>query len=143
MRVRAERPPWYFSVVGGALYKASASSAAMVSEYVDSNRFESELEGLDCSLESVAVQLKEKHSMHCSDEEIDDPPQVDSNEDLSDHGQKEIPEEKEAVVQHLYIGRSPPMFTEMRVLHQPTGDDHLVMELGMNFHAADDMRAML
>ncbi|GAB2292893.1 acetyl-coenzyme-A carboxylase [Dionaea muscipula] len=34
MRVRAERPPWYISVVGGALFKASASSAAMVSEYV-------------------------------------------------------------------------------------------------------------
>ncbi|XP_028107774.1 acetyl-CoA carboxylase 1-like isoform X2 [Camellia sinensis] len=34
MRVRAERPPWYLSVVGGALYKASTSSAAMVSEYV-------------------------------------------------------------------------------------------------------------
>ncbi|MQM19485.1 hypothetical protein Taro_052489 [Colocasia esculenta] len=34
MRVRAERPPWYFSVVGGALYKASTSSAAMVSDYV-------------------------------------------------------------------------------------------------------------
>ncbi|KAM7516793.1 hypothetical protein LguiA_006376 [Lonicera macranthoides] len=34
MRVRAERPPWYFSVVGGALYKASASSTTMVSEYV-------------------------------------------------------------------------------------------------------------
>ncbi|XP_052203206.1 acetyl-CoA carboxylase 1-like [Diospyros lotus] len=34
MRVRAERPPWYLSVVGGALYKASARSAAMVSEYV-------------------------------------------------------------------------------------------------------------
>lgn len=34
MRVRAERPPWYLSVVGGALYKASASSAAMVSDYV-------------------------------------------------------------------------------------------------------------
>nr|AIT59734.1 acetyl-CoA carboxylase [Salvia miltiorrhiza] len=34
MRVRAERPPWYLSVVGGALYKASASSAATVSEYV-------------------------------------------------------------------------------------------------------------
>lgn len=34
MRVRAERPPWYLSVVGGALYKASASSAAVVSEYV-------------------------------------------------------------------------------------------------------------
>ncbi|KAM7252837.1 hypothetical protein ACFE04_025455 [Oxalis oulophora] len=34
MRVRAERPPWYISVVGGALYKASASSAAMVSDYI-------------------------------------------------------------------------------------------------------------
>ncbi|CAL5364711.1 unnamed protein product [Camellia sinensis] len=34
MGVRAERPPWYLSVVGGALYKASTSSAAMVSEYV-------------------------------------------------------------------------------------------------------------
>ncbi|KAA8522505.1 hypothetical protein F0562_013134 [Nyssa sinensis] len=34
MRVRAERPLWYLSVVGGALYKASASSAAMVSDYV-------------------------------------------------------------------------------------------------------------
>ncbi|CAH2075711.1 unnamed protein product [Thlaspi arvense] len=32
MRVRAERPPWYLSVVGGALYKASASSVAMVSD---------------------------------------------------------------------------------------------------------------
>ncbi|KAI8016648.1 Acetyl-CoA carboxylase 1 [Camellia lanceoleosa] len=34
MRVRAERPPWYLSVVGGALYKAPTSSAAMVLEYV-------------------------------------------------------------------------------------------------------------
>ncbi|XP_062145774.1 acetyl-CoA carboxylase 1-like isoform X2 [Alnus glutinosa] len=34
MRVRAERPPWYLSVVGGALFKASASSAAMVSDFV-------------------------------------------------------------------------------------------------------------
>ncbi|GAB2219638.1 hypothetical protein Droror1_Dr00007275 [Drosera rotundifolia] len=34
MRVRAERPPWYISVVGGALFKASASSAAMVTEYI-------------------------------------------------------------------------------------------------------------
>lgn len=34
MRVRAERPPWYISVVGGALFKASASSAAMVSDYI-------------------------------------------------------------------------------------------------------------
>ncbi|XP_078444869.1 acetyl-CoA carboxylase 1-like [Wolffia australiana] len=34
MRVRAERPPWYLSVVGGALYKASTRSAAMVSDYI-------------------------------------------------------------------------------------------------------------
>ncbi|XP_057531974.1 acetyl-CoA carboxylase 1-like [Amaranthus tricolor] len=34
MRVRAERPPWYISVVGGGLYKASTSSAATVSEYI-------------------------------------------------------------------------------------------------------------
>ncbi|KAK6938183.1 Acetyl-CoA carboxylase, central domain [Dillenia turbinata] len=34
MRIRAERPPWYLSVVGGALYKASASSAAVVSDYI-------------------------------------------------------------------------------------------------------------
>ncbi|KAI3950918.1 hypothetical protein MKW92_020924 [Papaver armeniacum] len=34
MRVRAERPPWYLSVVGGALYKASTSSMTMVSDYV-------------------------------------------------------------------------------------------------------------
>ncbi|XP_044511977.1 acetyl-CoA carboxylase 1-like [Mangifera indica] len=34
MRVRAERPPWYLSVVGGALYKASVSSAAAVSDYI-------------------------------------------------------------------------------------------------------------
>ncbi|KAI4337725.1 hypothetical protein L6164_016106 [Bauhinia variegata] len=34
MRVRAERPPWYLSVVGGALFKASTISAAIVSDYV-------------------------------------------------------------------------------------------------------------
>ncbi|XP_010513439.2 PREDICTED: acetyl-CoA carboxylase 1-like [Camelina sativa] len=34
MRVRAERPPWYLSVVGGALHKASTTSAAVVSDYV-------------------------------------------------------------------------------------------------------------
>ncbi|CAN4104321.1 unnamed protein product [Withania somnifera] len=50
---------------------------------------------------------------------------------------------KEAVVQHLYLGRTPPMFTEMRVLRESTGDDHLVLELGMNFRAADDMSAIL
>ncbi|XP_010461353.1 PREDICTED: acetyl-CoA carboxylase 1-like [Camelina sativa] len=34
MRVRSERPPWYLSVVGGALHKASTTSAAVVSDYV-------------------------------------------------------------------------------------------------------------
>ncbi|XP_038897505.1 C2 domain-containing protein At1g53590 isoform X2 [Benincasa hispida] len=35
------------------------------------------------------------------------------------------------------------MFTEMRVLRQPSEDDHLVLELGMNFLTADDMSAIL
>ncbi|KAM1311404.1 hypothetical protein ACFX2I_007898 [Malus domestica] len=48
-----------------------------------------------------------------------------------------------AVVQHLYLGRNPPMFTEMRVLRQSTDDDHLVLELGMNFLTADDMLGIL
>ncbi|XP_047333884.1 C2 domain-containing protein At1g53590-like [Impatiens glandulifera] len=50
---------------------------------------------------------------------------------------------KEAAVQSLYMGRSPPVFTEMRVLRQSTGDDHLVLELGMNFLTADDMSGIL
>ncbi|XP_022940871.1 C2 domain-containing protein At1g53590-like isoform X1 [Cucurbita moschata] len=50
---------------------------------------------------------------------------------------------KEAVVQHLYLGRNPPMFTEMRVLRQPSEDDHLVLVLGMNFLTADDMSAVI
>jgi Ca2+-dependent lipid-binding protein len=50
---------------------------------------------------------------------------------------------KEVVVQQLYLGRSPPMFTEMRVLGQSSYDDHLVLELGMNFRTADDMSALL
>ncbi|KAK7324447.1 hypothetical protein VNO77_28005 [Canavalia gladiata] len=49
---------------------------------------------------------------------------------------------KEAVVQHLYLGRNPPLFTEIRVLRQ-SDDDHLVLELGMNFLTADDMSAIL
>ncbi|KAK1414360.1 hypothetical protein QVD17_30104 [Tagetes erecta] len=50
---------------------------------------------------------------------------------------------KEATVQNLYMGRSPPMITEMRVCRQSTGDDHLVLELGLNFKSADDMSAIL
>ncbi|RZB82930.1 C2 domain-containing protein At1g53590-like isoform X1 [Glycine soja] len=49
---------------------------------------------------------------------------------------------KEAVVQHLYMGRNPPLITEVRVLRQ-SDDDHLVLELGMNFLTADDMSAIL
>ncbi|KAH6780769.1 Calcium-dependent lipid-binding family protein [Perilla frutescens var. hirtella] len=50
---------------------------------------------------------------------------------------------KDVELQHLYLGRSPPMFTEMRVLRHSNGDDHLVLELGMNFRTADDMSAIL
>lgn len=50
---------------------------------------------------------------------------------------------KEAVVQSLYMGRNPPMITDIRVLRQSTDDDHLVLELGMNFLTADDMSAIL
>ncbi|KAK8527561.1 hypothetical protein V6N13_085383 [Hibiscus sabdariffa] len=50
---------------------------------------------------------------------------------------------KKAVVQHLYLGRTPPLFTEMRVLRECSDDDHLVLELGMNFLTADDMSAIL
>ncbi|KAI3969675.1 hypothetical protein MKX01_020236 [Papaver californicum] len=50
---------------------------------------------------------------------------------------------KEATVESLYMGRNPPMFTEMRVVGQSSGDDHLVLELGMNFLAAEDMSAII
>ncbi|XP_022854019.1 C2 domain-containing protein At1g53590-like isoform X3 [Olea europaea var. sylvestris] len=39
---------------------------------------------------------------------------------------------KDAAVQHLYLGRSPPIFTEMRVLPESNGDDHLVL-IGVKF----------
>ncbi|XP_078445800.1 C2 domain-containing protein At1g53590-like isoform X2 [Wolffia australiana] len=50
---------------------------------------------------------------------------------------------KKAVMHDLYLGRSPPMFTDIRIVHPSTDDDHLVLELGMNFLAADDVRAIL
>ncbi|XP_077210274.1 C2 domain-containing protein At1g53590-like [Tasmannia lanceolata] len=50
---------------------------------------------------------------------------------------------RKAVVQHMYLGRNPPMFTEIRVIGQSTDDDHLVLELGMSFLSADDMSAIL
>jgi Ca2+-dependent lipid-binding protein len=51
--------------------------------------------------------------------------------------------QKKVVIQHLYLGRNPPLLTDIRVLRQSTGDDHLVLELGMNFLTADDMSAIL
>ncbi|PKU79519.1 C2 domain-containing protein At1g53590 [Dendrobium catenatum] len=48
-----------------------------------------------------------------------------------------------AVVENLYLGRNPPMFTEIRVLGQSSDDDHLVLELGMSFLSAKDMNAVL
>ncbi|CAO2175261.1 unnamed protein product [Urochloa humidicola] len=48
-----------------------------------------------------------------------------------------------ASVQELYMGRNPPMFTSMRVLPDTSDDDHLVLELGMNFLSAEDMSVVL
>lgn len=50
---------------------------------------------------------------------------------------------KKAAVQQLYLGRSPPIFTEIRILHEPDGDDDMTLELGMNFLSAEDMVAVL
>ncbi|XP_020579909.1 C2 domain-containing protein At1g53590-like isoform X2 [Phalaenopsis equestris] len=50
---------------------------------------------------------------------------------------------KKTVVQHLYLGRSPPMFTEVRVHRESADDDHLLLELGLNFLAAEDMSAVI
>ncbi|XP_022872500.1 C2 domain-containing protein At1g53590-like [Olea europaea var. sylvestris] len=50
---------------------------------------------------------------------------------------------KDTAVQRLYLGRSLPIFTEMRVLPKSHGDDHLVLELGTNFRTADDMGAII
>eukprot|EP01018_Ginkgo_biloba_P025947 Gb_32708 [translate_table: standard] len=50
---------------------------------------------------------------------------------------------KKAVIQQLYLGRNPPVFTEIRALSQSADDDHLVLDLGLNFLSADDMSAVL
>ncbi|KAI3966899.1 hypothetical protein MKW92_012964 [Papaver armeniacum] len=50
---------------------------------------------------------------------------------------------KKAEVQELYLGRNPPMITEMRVVRQSSDDDHLVLELGINFLTAEDMSALI
>ncbi|WVZ72487.1 hypothetical protein U9M48_020937 [Paspalum notatum var. saurae] len=48
-----------------------------------------------------------------------------------------------ASIQELYMGRNPPIFTSMRVLPETSDDDHLVLELGMNFLSAEDMSVVL
>ncbi|XP_050370865.1 C2 domain-containing protein At1g53590 [Argentina anserina] len=50
---------------------------------------------------------------------------------------------KEAVVQHLYLGRNAPMLTDIRVIRHSNDDDHVVLELGLSFMTADDMIAVL
>lgn len=50
---------------------------------------------------------------------------------------------RKAVIQSLYLGRNAPMFTDIRVVSQSTDDDHLVLEIGMNFLSADDMDATM
>lgn len=39
------------------------------------------------------LQLKEENSVYGSDEEVDDQPEVDTDEDFSDDGDKEVHEE--------------------------------------------------
>ncbi|XP_006643983.1 C2 domain-containing protein At1g53590-like isoform X1 [Oryza brachyantha] len=48
-----------------------------------------------------------------------------------------------AGIQELYMGRNSPLFTSMRVLPETSDDDHLVLEIGMNFLSAEDMSAVL
>ena len=45
-------------------------------------------------IDSLSIsQLKEENSVYGSDEEVDDPPEVDSDEDFSDDGDKQVLEE--------------------------------------------------
>lgn len=50
---------------------------------------------------------------------------------------------KKATIQQLYLGRNPPVFTEMRALSQSSDGDHLVLDLGLSFLSAEDMSAVL
>lgn len=50
---------------------------------------------------------------------------------------------KKATIQQLYLGRNPPVFTEMRALSHSSEDDHLVLDLGLSFLSAEDMSAVL
>lgn len=37
---------------------------------------------------------------------------------------------RKAVMQHLYLGRNPPMFIDARVLRESSDDDHLLCDTG-------------
>lgn len=50
---------------------------------------------------------------------------------------------RKATIQQLYLGRNPPVFTEMRALSHSSDDDHLVLDLGLSFLSAEDMSAVL
>uniref|UniRef100_A0A0C9RQ31 TSA: Wollemia nobilis Ref_Wollemi_Transcript_3961_2500 transcribed RNA sequence n=1 Tax=Wollemia nobilis TaxID=56998 RepID=A0A0C9RQ31_9CONI len=50
---------------------------------------------------------------------------------------------KKAIIQQLYLGRNPPVLTEMRALSQSADDDHMVLDLGLAFRSAEDMSAIL
>ncbi|XP_073057495.1 C2 domain-containing protein At1g53590-like [Primulina eburnea] len=50
---------------------------------------------------------------------------------------------KDAEIQHLHLGRSPPVFTQMRVLQNIIANQLQVLEFGVNFLSADDMSAIL
>lgn len=48
--------------------------------------------------EGAAKELKEEQSVNGSDEEVDDPPEADSDDDLSDNGREQLEEEMEGSV---------------------------------------------
>nr|XP_043626644.1 C2 domain-containing protein At1g53590-like [Erigeron canadensis] len=50
---------------------------------------------------------------------------------------------REGMVPTLFLGKSPPIITELRIRRQSTSDDHLVLEAGLNFRTSDDMNAIL
>ncbi|KAH9534804.1 hypothetical protein CY35_17G022800 [Sphagnum magellanicum] len=50
---------------------------------------------------------------------------------------------KKAIVQHLYLGKNPPIITMVRALEDCVDGDHLMMEAAMEFGASQDMSAVL
>jgi hypothetical protein len=56
------------------------------------------------------VQLKEELSVHGSDEEIDDPPEAGSEDDLSDDNDKEVLEE--LCISYVHQSNKPRAYIE-------------------------------